>query len=177
MTTTYGGTKTDAKNKRKLAVVGIALAAVLATTGAAYAAVKLFGFGEADVAATQLQDLRVDSVAVTAPLLPGATVGAKGVVRNPNGFPVRVTAVIIQAEGAQGVGAGCSLPAVLIPKGIEGDYGRAGTGWRTELTTPVTIGAGGAEEVRIAEAVQQKAGTNMVCGFKANVAVEALAGN
>ncbi|MFI5935958.1 hypothetical protein [Actinoplanes sp. NPDC051494] len=89
------------------AVLGATLGVAVAGT-AAWAAVTLYGSGDADVAATQLQNLTVDNIGVTAPLLPGETVGAKGIVHNPNNFPVRVISVIIRQEGLEGVGAGCS---------------------------------------------------------------------
>lgn len=170
--------KTAVKKKtRKWAVLGAGLG-VAAAGGAAWAAVTLFGFGDADVAATATQNLTVDNIDVTAPLLPGGTVGAKGVVHNPNNYPVKVTAVIIRAEGAQGVPASCSLPGVLTPKGVAGDYGTGiGPGWKTVLADPVTVAAGGAEWVAVPQAVAQQSGSNMMCGFKAKVAVEATAGN
>jgi hypothetical protein len=165
------------KKTRKWAVLGAGLGVAVAGT-AAWAAVTLYGAGEADVAATELKPLTVDNIQVTSPLLPGETVGAKGIVHNPNNFPVRVTSVIIRAQGAQGVGAGCTLPGALTPKGAAGNFGGdIGQGWKTTLQAPVSIAKGGAEWVEIPEAVTQQAGSNVVCGFKAKVAVEALAGN
>jgi hypothetical protein len=166
------------KKTRKWAVLGAGLGVALAG-GAAWAAVTLYGAGDADVAATELKPLTVDNIQTTGPLLPGETVGAKGAVHNPNAFPVRVTAVIIRAEGLQGVGAGCNEPGVLIPKGTPGNYGTGiGQGWKTTLTEPVTVAKnGGGSWVEIEQAVAQKAGTTMTCGFKAKIAVEALAGN
>lgn len=166
------------KSRKRIAVISAAVAAV-AVPAAAWAAVTLFGFGEADVAAASTQNLTVDNIQTTSALLPGGTVGAKGIVHNPNSFPVTVTDVIIRAEGAQGVGAGCDIPGTLTPKGAAADYGTGiGQGWKTHLADPVTIGANGdAKWVEIPEAVSQKVGSTVLCGFKAKVAVIATAGN
>jgi hypothetical protein len=171
--------KTAAKKKsRKYVAIGAA-AAVLGAGGAAWAAVQLFGFGDADVAATTVQNLSVDNIATTDPLLPGETVGATGIVHNPNNFPVKVTGVIIREVGLEGVGAGCNAPGVLIPQGVYGNYGAGiGNGWKTTLAAPIPVAKNnGAEWVSIQQAVKQQAGTTMLCGFKAKIAVTAEAGS
>lgn len=168
--------------RRKLAIALTSAAAVVATGGAALAAVLIFGFGQASVAATATQNLTVDNIDVTAPLLPGGTVGAKGIVHNPNNYPVKVSAVIIRADGATGVpAASCGFPAVLTPKGVfNANYGPGiGAGWKTAIAAgdQVTVPANGAAWVSIPEAVSQAAGSTSMCGFTASIAVEALAGN
>jgi hypothetical protein len=165
------------KNRRKAAAIIGGVTAVV-VGGTAWAAVTLFGFGTADVAATSSQNLTVDGVVATSALVPGGTAGAKGVVHNPNNFPVKVTAVIIYSDGLHGQGVGCD-EATLTPKGVYGSYGPdSKPGFKTVLTPPVTVaGNGGAEWVEIPQAVSQAAAATKFCGFKANVGVEALAGN
>src|ERR1051325_3113228 len=120
MTTTYGsdaqvraeGKKAGRKGRSKLAVVSGGIATILAVGGAAYAAVQLFGFGDADVDAAGVQNLTIDNFQTLTPLYPGATVGAKAIVHNPNNIPVKVTAVIIRKEGLGGKGSNCDASSL-----------------------------------------------------------------
>lgn len=184
MTTTYGSdnvvrahAKTAVKKKtRKYAVIGAGLATVLGA-GAAYAAVQLFGYGNADVNASTVQSLTIDNFQTVSPLYPGATVGVKAAVHNGNNIPVKVTAVIIEQDGLNGKGVGCDAGS-LHPQGVEGDYGTGiGHGWKTVLSSPVAIPPNGAAWVQIDNAVSQDSAATAMCGFTAKVAVTAQTGN
>jgi hypothetical protein len=172
-------TKTKRNRRTMAAVIGAGAAVVIG--GTAWAAVALFGFGTANVAATTTTDLTVEQVSVTSPLLPGAIVGAKGLVKNPNAYPVKVVTVYIREAGASGVpAAACNVPGVLIPQGAYANHGtNIGNGWKTELTgtAVVEIPANNERWVEIPQAVKQISGSETMCGFTANIAVKALAGN
>jgi hypothetical protein len=167
------------KKSRKYTVVGGGLAVLLAG-GAAYAAVQLFGFGDASVNASATQNLTIDNFETLTPLYPGATVGAKAIVHNPNNFPVKVTSVIIRKEGLSGKGAGCD-ESTLHAKGVyNANYGPGvGEGWKTALTGSAqkVIAPNSAEWVSIPEAVSQDESATVMCGFNAKIAVTAQTGN
>lgn len=184
MTQTYGSqsyvkseaVKAAKKKSRKYTVVGGALAIALAG-GAAYAAVQLLGFGDASVDAASTQNLTIDNFQTVSPLYPGATVGAKAIVHNPNNFPVKVTAVVIRQEGLSGKGTGCDNGS-LHPKGVEGEYGDSvGHGWKTVVSPAVPVAANSAAWVQIDQAVSQDASATAMCGFNAKIAVTAETGN
>lgn len=168
--------KKAAKRKtRKYTVLG-ALGAVLILPAAAYAAVTLWGFGDVSASATEIQALTITDVSLTAPLVPGVTVGSKGIVHNPNNFPVTVTDVITRTTGLGVTGVGC-VASTVHPVGTFGSFGGAvGDGWKQALT-PVTIAANSAEWVTVPEAVLQDSGATAMCGFTAKIAVQAHAGN
>lgn len=159
--------------------VGGTIVGFLAAGTAAFAAVTLFGGGHAAVAAAVPVPLTVDQVQFTSTLLPGGSADVKGAVHNPNDFPVKVTDVIVIAAGAHGVGADCASLAV---GGVSGTYaingsGTTAAGFKTHLATSVTIAAGGAEFVTVPGIVSQATGATSFCGFEADVAVVATAGN
>jgi hypothetical protein len=130
-----------------------------------------------DENASTMQDLRIDSFETLTPLYPGATVGAKAVVRNGNNIPVKVTAVIIRKVGLNGKGDGCDVNT-LHAQGQFGNYGAGiGEGWKTVLAEPVAIPANGAQWVTLPEAVKQDESATVMCGFKANIAVLAETGS
>lgn len=163
------------RTRRRLAVIGTAVAAFLAVAGAAVAAVLIFGFGSASVAATPTLNLTVDTFTLDGPLIPGATVGASAVVHNPNTYPVSVTSLIIQTDaGFVGTGAGCVTStlhavgaAVTVPV----------IGASNTLASAVTVAPGGAALISVPSAVHQDSGATAMCGLNANVAVTALAGS
>lgn len=159
--------------------IGGTVAGFVLASGAAFAAVTLFGGGHAAVAAAVPNPLTVDQVQFTSTLLPGGSANVKGVVHNPNDFPVKVTDVIVIAAGAHGVGPDC---ASLSIGGTSGTFaingsGTTAAGFKTHLAVPVSIAANGAEYVEVPNIVSQAVGATSFCGFEADVAVVATAGN
>jgi hypothetical protein len=161
---------------RKAAIATVAAAAVI-IPGAAWAAVTLFGFGDVSAAATDVKSLTITDVTLTAPLVPGVTVGSKGIVHNPNNFPVSVTAVITRQEGLAVSGAGCDAGTVHPVGTFAADQGTGvGAGWKQSITA-VSVPANGAAWVEVPHAVSQDSGATAMCGFTAKIAVQASAGN
>lgn len=159
--------------------VGGTIVGFLAAGTAAFAAVTLFSSAHVAAAAAVPNPLTVDQVQFANTLLPGGSANVKGTVHNPNDFPVKVTAVIVLAAGAHGVGPGC---AGLSIGGIFGSFaingsGDTADGFKTTLPAPVTIAANSAEFVEVPNVVAQAAGATSLCGFEADIAVVATAGN
>jgi hypothetical protein len=164
----------------KRTIVGGSIGAVLAG-GAAFAAVTLFGGGHVSAAATVPTALTVDGAEFVTPLVPGGSADVRGVVHNPNTFPVKVTSIIIKDQGAVGSGAPC-VDSTLHIGGEAGSFAistsQNAQGHRFVLTTPVELAAnGGAAYVTFPGAVSQDSGATAFCGFAADVAVTATAGN
>jgi hypothetical protein len=163
----------------KRTIAGTVAGTVLAA-GAAFAAVTIFGGGHVAAAATVPSALTVDGAEFISPLLPGGVADVRGVVHNPNSFPVKVTSVIIKDAGATGSGAGC-VNSTLHVGGTAGTFliseSSSAAGHQILITPPITVAAGGAEWVTAPAAVSQDAGATAFCGFAADVAVTALAGN
>jgi hypothetical protein len=161
-----------------------AVGGTLLAGGAAFAAVTLFSSAHVAAAAAVPSALTVDGVQFTGTLLPGGSAGVKGVVHNPNNFPVSVTDVIVLAgTGTHGVGAGCGAGVLTIGGVPGGSYtingsGDTAAGNKFTLASAVMIPANnGAEWVEIPAAVSQVAGSTALCGFEADIAVVATAGN
>lgn len=169
---------------KKRTIAGVVAGTVLAG-GAAFAAVTIFGGGHAAVAAAVPNALTVDNVQFTSTLLPGGSANVKGDVHNPNNFPVKVTDVIVvDNANTHGVGpvADCG-PGKLTVNGVHNSYAISSSGpnvdgWKFHLGTPVSIAAnGGGATIEVANAVTQAALTQSFCGFDADIAVVATAGN
>lgn len=163
----------------KRTLVGGTLGAIMAG-GAAFAAVTIFGGGHVAAAATVPNALTVDNAQFVSDLLPGSAADVKAIVHNPNNFPVKVTSVIIKDAGATGSGTGC-VNSTLHIGGTSGTFAvsasESAAGHQITLSSPVTVAANGAEWVTAPAAVSQDAGAIAFCGFAADVAVTATAGN
>jgi hypothetical protein len=163
----------------KRTIAGAIGGTLLAGT-AAFAAVTIFGGGHVAAAATVPSALTVDNAEFVSPLLPGGSADVRGIVHNPNAFPVKVTSVIVKDAGATGSGAGC-VNSTLHIGGTAGTFAvsesTSAAGHQFILASPITIAAGAAEWVTAPAAVSQDAGATAFCGFAADVAVTALAGN
>lgn len=163
--------------------VGGTIVGFLAAGTAAFATVTLFSSAHVAAAAAVPNPLTVDNVAFTNTLLPAGSAGVKGIVHNSNDFPVKVTDVIVLAgPETHGVGAGCG-GIILTVGGVPGasylinGSGDTAAGNKFTLASAVTVPAGGAELVTVPAAVSQAAGSTTLCGFEANIAVVATAGN
>jgi hypothetical protein len=167
--------------KYKKRTIGGVIGGFLLAGGAAFAAITLFGAGHVAAAATVPTPLTVDSAEFVTTLLPGGAADVRGIVHNPNTFPVKVTSVIIKDAGAVGTGTGCQNTTLHIG-GTSGTYAVSSTGPSVAghqfiLASTVSIAAGGAEWVTVPAAVSQDATATAFCGFDADVAVTATAGS
>ncbi len=166
--------------KYKKRTIAGAIAGTVLAGSAAFAAVTIFGGGHVAAAATVPQALVVDNAEFVNPLLPGGSADVRGIVPNPNHFPVKDTSVTIKDSGATGSGAGCQN-ATLHVGGTAGTFAVSesvnAAGHQILITPNVTIAAGGAEWVTAPAAVSQDSAATAFCGFAADVAVTALAGN
>jgi hypothetical protein len=157
-----------------------AIAGTVLASGAAFAAVTIFGGGHVAAAATVPSALTVTDAEFVNPLLPGGSADVRGIVHNPNSFPVKVTSVIIKDAGATGSGASC-VNSTLHVGGTAGTFAvsesATAAGHQILITPSITVAAGGAEWVTAPAAVAQDTGATAFCGFAADVAVTALAGN
>ena len=165
----------------KRSIAGAVAGAVLAG-GAAYAAVSLYSSARVAVGATVPNALTVDSTEFVGTLVPGGSAGVKGMVHNPNNFPIKVTEVIIKNNAStKGVGADCG-PGKLSVAGTDGQHvvaadGTEAQGWKTVLDAPVEVTPNGAAWVEIPAVVTQAAGSTSFCGFEADLAVVATVGS
>ncbi len=150
------------KKTRKYVVLG-AVAAVAVIPTAAYAAMTLFGTGNAEVFAYQAQNMPVTNTAFSKTLYPGASANLTFRVDNPNPFPVNITK--IAATGADTFnGGGCPNGANLSGPvmGLNQDY---------PLPTAVEVGAGGYANVTVPNAVTLGSNATNGCGFKIAVKI------
>jgi hypothetical protein len=186
--TIYGGGN-HAKNaapkrtwsKKKLAVIG-GVTATFLIPAAAWAAVTLFGFGTFDADAATTQNLTVNNATahLTGKLVPGATVGAKADVTNPNDFPVSVTGVLVQNNS---VAVSPATPACADSVHLIGTAGPTypGTGGgastKQDSGAPVTIAPGATVTITVPQSVKQDASATTLCGVHANFAVVAQVGS
>jgi hypothetical protein len=170
----------------KRTIAGAIAGAVLAG-GAAFAAVTLWGSGDASVAATKSQGIVVDNVKLTKSLVPGSTAGATGDAYNPNDFKVKVTGIVVLDEGQ--VVTGCTAPADqgsvhLVTENtsvVTTQVNAAGAtkqGRLYALAAPVTIDPKSKAPIAVASVVKQDAAAEAFCGFDAKLGVQAeTAGN
>lgn len=168
------GKSAKRKSRKIWALAGVG---TLFAGSAAFAAVALYGSGTFESTTAELKPLTVreNTGKFTKSLVPGATVGATGVIQNPNDFPVQVTAIVIKDSGYEVTGTGCK-PETLKPKGEQGNYGAAGTGYKFEIPSK-TIAAGGAEQITIAEVLSQDPKADALCAVKANFGIIAQVGS
>lgn len=161
--------------KRKYAIVGGGLAAVLIPT-AAWAAITLFGFGNFSADAAAAGTLTVDNVALTNTLVPGGTAGTKGIVHNPNDYPIKVLHVLVQDSSVKGTGNGCDQNSLTLLGTAGQAYPTAdggGTAHKQDVADQVTIPAGGAAWVTVPQTVKQNASATVACGVTGKFAVAA----
>lgn len=162
--------------------IGVPAAAVsfgiVAVAGAAVAAMLIFGAGTFSANAAETKPLTVSNTALTSTLYPGGSAGAKGVVHNPNDFPVTVTDVIVKESPAIAVSPS-ECNGKVNPTGVHGTYGGPTgnvTGWKYHLSTPVVVNAGSAAWVTVPSAVSQDPSGTTTCGVTADIVVVATAG-
>jgi hypothetical protein len=182
---------TDPKKARRRKIIVVsAIVGTLAAPAAAWAAVALFGFGSFSSAATTTQNLTiVGTPTTTGPLAPGETVGVKGDVKNPNGFPVKVTGIIVR-KGSEtttgGTPAECDIS--LHPRGTTVDFPGdsnatpststvANGGTQFTLASAVTIAPNATVTITVADVIKQNASATKLCGVGAEYAVRAIVGS
>lgn len=170
---------TMTKSKKRWAIIASVAGGALLIPAVAFAAVLLFGFGTFSADASAPTPLTVDNVSLTKTLAPGQTVGAKGIVHNPNDFPVTVTSVIVQDSSVAVSGAGCQISSLSLhgTPGVTYPGAGGGTGHRQAISAATEIPAGGAEWVTVPASVSQAAGADAMCGVSAKFAVQAQVGS
>lgn len=178
MATQYGRKKMISR-KTKVAI-GAGAAVAVALPAVAWAAINLFGFGDFEAAAGTSKVLVVDNTTVTKTLVPGGKTGTKGIVRNPNDFPIKVTHVIVKNDSVAGTGEGCDQNSLTLlgtpaPYPLAQDEGATGSaaGTKQEVAEQVTIAPGQAAWVTVPESVEQKPTATTLCGLKGRYAVVA----
>lgn len=171
-------------SKRKKALVLGIPAGALAFSGAAWAAVAIFGFGSFTSAASATNELTiVGTPSLSNSLVPGQSAGVKGVVRNTNDFPITVSSIIIKKDSTTvtgGTPAECQI--TLHERGTSATYPARGTaasvpGSTAFSVTPVTIPAGGDVLVTVPNVVKQAAAATKLCGVTADYAVVGAVGS
>lgn len=178
---------TDPKKSRRRKIVVIsALVGTLAFPAAAWAAVALFGFGSFNSAATITQDLTiVGTPTTTGPLAPGEAVGVKGDVKNPNGFPVKITGIIVR-KGSETVTGGTPVQCAIAldPRGTTVDFPAHGAvpavpngGTQFTLASDVTIAPNATSAITVADVLKQAPTATKLCGVGADYAVRAIVGS
>lgn len=177
-------TKGRRKWTRKQMIVAGVVGGALILPPAAYAAVKIFGFGSFNSAAAVTQNLTVDNstAKLTPSLTPGNTVSAQANVTNPNDFPVTVTGIILKnstlavtakapATAADQTSCEQTVHPVGTPGTFPGDAG--GTGTVQAIAANVTIPPGQTRQVTVPQAVKQDDSGTALCGVHADFAVVA----
>jgi hypothetical protein len=162
------------KSRKIWALAGLG---TLAAGGAAFAAVNLFGFGTLEQGPATMKNLTVASPKLTGSLVPGQSVGGTANVGNENDFPVKVVAVIVKDASVQTSGADCNPNTLTLNGTAPVTYPGGGAGHRVSLAAPVTIPAGEAKPITVANIISQQASATGLCGVKADFAVEAQVGN
>lgn len=168
------------KRVKKVAFLSTVVALV-AAPALAWATVGLFGYGSIDAAAATTQGLTVNnnSAQLTGKLVPGATVGSKATVTNPNTFPVKVTGVVVHVETMQVVPDSAVCNQTVHPLGTATAWPGAGggSGLLQTVAKQVTIPPGQTAVIEVPQAVRQDPAAAVLCGLKADFAVRAQAGN
>lgn len=184
VTTTYASKHVDnakpKRNKRKIIVVS-AIAGTLLAPAAAWAAVELFGFGTFESGATTTQELVITDTALTNSLAPGQTVGVKGIVKNTNDFPVKVTGIIVKNSSVTVSGGTPTECAVTYAGGSATTFpahGSVGSGPGTGFTlaSPVNLDPGQSVWVTVPNVIKQDASATKLCTVKADYAVRGIVG-
>jgi hypothetical protein len=168
--------KAKRKWSRKQIIVASVLGGVILLPPAAYAAYQLFGYGQINSAAATTQNLTVDntSAQLTKKLVPGATVGAKAVVTNPNDFPVTVTGVIVRKStlAVTPNDTACQTSVHIVGSDTTWPDG-GGDAYLQQIEENVVIQPGQSAWVTVPNGVRQDADATVLCGIKADFAVRA----
>jgi len=176
---TVAAPKGKRKFTRKQIVIASVLGAVIIAPPAAYAAVKIFGFGSFEQAAGTPTALQITGTPTTTKTLaPGQTVGVKGIVKNTNDFPVKITSIVIKKDSETVVpaadAAACKISLVAPASTTTFPEGNGSTPAASpvyNLSTAVTIQPGFSTEIVVPNVVTQDATATKLCGIKADYAV------
>lgn len=179
MPTSHKSAKKGWTRKRKMAVAGVAAAAVL-IPASAWAAVAIFGFGSFTQAAeTTAGTLTISGTPhLTAKILPGSKVGLVTTIQNPTDAAVSVTGIIVDTDPSTFTvtpAAGCHLTLVSggttdsIP--AHGAITTTHAGQRYAPDHAISIPAGGSETVTFPNIFQQAASDTVLCGVSGQYAI------
>lgn len=131
---------------RRGAVIGLAFA-VFAASGAAWAAMTIFGTGQAKADKYEAKPLAVSGESFSGKLFPGAELDLTFTVKNDNPFPVKITHLDLDGTPAQAVSTTCnwahlstSLPVAQpspIPAASQAVVGKDGA--TAQVTIPKAV--------------------------------------
>lgn len=147
------------------ALIGVGLL-LMATAGAAAAAITLSGKGTLVAPAYHEKMLQVTDERLSRPLTPGGAADLLFAVRNPNAFPVRVDGVSLASAMSRAKPAGCTAK-------VSGPVRR---GFVFPAADRVTVPAGGRSEVRVPDAFRLARSALRGCGFTVDILVSATQG-
>lgn len=131
--------KTAAKKKsRKYLAIGAAVA-VLGGSGAAWAAMTIFGEGTASATSYQAQNVTVSNEAFNKQIFPGVSADLTFKVTNPNPFPVTIQSVAVDTSRA--ITVNCEVPAEAAK--LSGPAMNTTGSYSIPSASQVTVGANG----------------------------------
>lgn len=159
----YHAKQKGLRKSRKFYAVGAAIA-VFASTGAAYAAMTVFGSGEVTAEAGVAQGLTISEEKVSKKLYPSTVANVTFKVANPNEFPVKVTQVALDGAPSSVSPAGC------IAK-ITSPLVTSGTAFNVPAADQVEVPAGATRTVTLTNAVKLDDSATTGCGFKIAIKV------
>lgn len=151
------------RKSRKFYAVGAAIA-VFASTGAAYAAMTVFGSGEVTAEAGVAQNLTISEEKVSKKLYPGTVANVTFKVANPNEFPVKVTQVALDGAPTDVAPAGCvsKITSPLV---------KSGTAYNVPDAAQREVPAKGEAIVVLTNAVKLDNSATTGCGFSIKIKV------
>ncbi len=163
--------------RRKLAIAATASAAVLATGGAALAAVLFFTSGTFSAQAAETPTLQVVAGGgLTDKLIPGQpAVGGTVNIKNPNTFPVKVTKVLVKTSGIEVTPSTCDMGTLNL-HGVSGSTLNGQAGHLFDIAD-VTLAADETKPITVLGVVSQDAEATVLCGVKVDFVVEGAVGN
>jgi hypothetical protein len=118
------------RNRKRIVIAGVAMAAALVGGGVAWAAWTSSGSGTGSVTSTTSIDSTITPTGTNVDLFPGATTTFTVSVNNPNKYPVKVDSI---SAGSSNLVNGCvagsvysdavsPAPATVIAPGASGTY-------------------------------------------------------
>lgn len=146
---------------RRGAILGLALAVVTAS-GAAWAAMVIFGTGTVKADAYEAKALVVSEEKFSGPIFPGAELDMTFTVSNPNPFPVKISKLELDGDPQKAVTGTCvqgNNLSVLTTK-----LPIAGVGTSIPAASQVIVPANGSATVTLADAVQYDKGLSKTTG-------------
>ncbi len=171
--------------KKKAVVAGVL--ASFAIPAVAYAAVFIFGFGTATVAANTTAELTIltgsdyTETGFTPALVPGGQTSYRVAVRNNNAFPVTVNGLIVENtfEVTGGTAGQCDISHVSTTNATATSAGstQTVTGKLTTLTGQNALAPGEQAYYTFPNVLKQASTATKLCGVTADFAVQGSVGS